>query len=257
VRERRRFDAVPRSPRLFETVEDRRPAFFTEAASLDAGAVYGERVVARGRATLRRWEPSRSKLGAALAKGYTERLPRPDEGWLYLGAATGTTASHIADLVGDGGRLYALERSLRPFARLLRLVERYPNLLPIFGDARRPETYAGDVGPVDGLYADIAQPDQVEILLANARVFLAPSASILLVLKTASMGRAAEPRDHLATARRELEDAGVEVVSVLGLEPFHKRHYLVTGAPTRALFRPSARPAPASSPRARRAERPR
>ncbi|HEY6238464.1 MAG TPA: fibrillarin-like rRNA/tRNA 2'-O-methyltransferase [Thermoplasmata archaeon] len=251
MRERRVYESVETSPRLFATLEERRTVYFTEGATDEPLSVYGERLVPRQGATLRRWEPSRSKLGAALAKGYQERLPRPGERWLYLGAATGTTASHVADLVGPEGRVDALERSVRPFARLLKLADRYPNLLPIFADARRPESYAGDIGPVDGLYADIAQPDQVEIVLANARMFLSSTSTVLFVLKTASMGRAAEPRDHLATARAALESAGLEIVSVLGLEPFHKRHYLITGAPTRAMFRPVADPTPVSSPRGR------
>jgi fibrillarin-like pre-rRNA processing protein len=257
MRDRRSFLPVAGSPRLFETIEDRRPVFLTESAAIDPVSVYGERLVPREGSTLRRWEPSRSKLGAALSKGYRDRLPRPEEGWLYLGAATGTTASHVADLVGAKGRVHAVERSIRPFARLLRLADRYPNLLPLFADARRPERYAGDVGPVDGLYADVAQPDQVEIVLANARIFLSSSATVLFVLKTASMGRSLEPREHLAAARATLETAGVEIVSVLGLEPFHKRHYLIAGVPTRSLFRPAADPPPASSPLERPAGRPR
>ena len=110
----------------------------TEALG-DPPEVYGERIAAFEDRILRRWEPGRSKLAAAILRGYEGPLPSPSEKWLYLGAASGTTASHVADLVGGEGTVYAVEKSLRPIVRLLRLAERYPNLLPILGDARRPD----------------------------------------------------------------------------------------------------------------------
>ncbi|MGI0133011.1 MAG: fibrillarin-like rRNA/tRNA 2'-O-methyltransferase [Thermoplasmata archaeon] len=238
MRERATLTRSRSSPKLWERSEDGRPAFFTEAAGTPP-VVYGERTVATPTTTLRRWEPGRSKLGAALAKGWTDPLPRPGERWLYLGAATGTTASHVADLVTPKGAVYAVEKSLRPFARLLRLAEAYPNLLPILGDARRPELYLGTVPPVDGLYLDVAQPDQVDIAWANARLYLRGAGALLLVLKTSSMGRGREPRSHLAHAEARLAQ-GFELVPSLGLDPFHRRHFLVAGSPTRRLFQPEA-----------------
>ena len=234
MRGRRGTSRSARSPRLWTRTEDDRPSFFTEALG-SAPVVYGERTLPLPTATLRCWEPGRSKLGAALAKGWTEPIPRPGERWLYLGAATGTTASHVADLVGPTGMVYGVEKSVRPFARLLRLSEGYPNLIPILGDARRPAEYLGTVPPVDGVYLDVAQPDQIEIAWANTRLFLRGSGVLLLALKTASMGRAREPRAHLAHAEAQLAE-GFEMFPSLGLEPFHRRHYLLAGLATRRLY---------------------
>lgn len=229
-------------PRLHRRAEERHAVLYTEGLAPDAGSVYGERTLTRDGQLLRHWDPFRSKLGAALAKDADPPLPRPGERWLYLGASTGTTVSHVADLVGREGVVLAVERSLRPFARLLHLAERYPNILPLLGDARHPEEYAGEVRRADGLYADVAQPDQVAILVANARLFLGPAATILFALKTASLSRDRDPKEHLAEARQQLLREGLELESAIGLEPFHRRHYLIAGRPGPALFAGRAAP---------------
>ncbi|HEV8050422.1 MAG TPA: fibrillarin-like rRNA/tRNA 2'-O-methyltransferase [Thermoplasmata archaeon] len=213
------------------------------AALSDPPEVYGERITSSGDTVLRRWDPSRSKLGAALANGWDGPMPRSGERWLYLGAATGTTASHVADLVGPDGLVVAVEKSVRPFARLLALAERYPNLGPVLADAREPLAYLPIVPPVDGLYLDLAQADQVEIALANARLFLRPSGVVLLALKTASMGRDRSAREHLDDAEKKLAPS-VELEAPLALEPFHRRHFLLGGHPTKALYRTGPEPAP-------------
>ncbi|MCI4355928.1 MAG: fibrillarin-like rRNA/tRNA 2'-O-methyltransferase [Thermoplasmata archaeon] len=235
--------------RLFVREDREGDSHWTVALS-EPAAVYGERVTAVEDSVLRRWDPSRSKLGAALAKGWDGALPRSGERWLYLGAATGTTASHVADLVGRDGFVFAVEKSLRPFARLLALGRRYPNLGPILGDAHAPLDYLPMVPPVDGLYVDLAQVDQVEIARENARWFLRPSGMLLLALKTASMGREKSPRDHLASAVERLSP-GFELDTPLGLEPFHKRHFLLGGRATGA----PAVPEPPASPKRRGAPR--
>lgn len=237
MRTPRRFVPDRRSPRLFRTrTADRRELFTDTVGTLPP--VYGERWVDSGGHAFRSFEPGRSKLSAAIVHDWTGPIPVPGERWLYLGAASGTTTSHIADLLGATGRVYALERSPRPFSRLLSLAQRWPNVLPILGDARDPRAYAPLVPPVDGLYADIAQPDQVEIVRANAELFLAgPGAAVIVALKTASMGRDRLAADHLVAAERELAP-GVDLVPSVRLDPFHKGHYLVGGVARAALFRP-------------------
>lgn len=202
-------------------------------------SVYGERLIVSPSGIRRRWDPYRSKLSAALLKGYRGPLPRTGDRWLYLGAATGTTASHVADLVGPEGAVYAVEISTRPFARLLRLAERYPNLLPLLEDARRPEEYAGWVPPVDGVYCDIAQPDQVEIARKNADLFLKEGGPLLLVLKLSSLGRGRSPEELVARSLAELEPLHA-VSPPLALEPFQRQHRLLA---VRSGREPSRSPA--------------
>ncbi len=228
MRVARSFEAEPSNPRLALVRTGRRVEFWTETVG-SPPSVSGERWVERSGRTYRSFEPTRSKLAAALSNGWTGGLPCPRDRWLYLGAATGTTASYVADLVGPEGRVYALERSLRPFSRLLALSARWPNLLPILGDARRPREYSGLVPPVDGLYCDVAQPDQIPIVRSNAELFLkGPGARVLVALKTPSMGRDRTAAGHRARSEEELR-AFVHLARVVTLEPFHRGHYLLGG----------------------------
>ncbi|MGI0071198.1 MAG: fibrillarin-like rRNA/tRNA 2'-O-methyltransferase [Thermoplasmata archaeon] len=256
MRPPRRFTPDPRSPRLARVRAADRTELFTETVGA-LPPVYGERWVPAGSRSFRAFEPGRSKLSAAIVHDWTGPLPKEGERWLYLGAASGTTASHVADLVGPSGRVYALERSPRPFARLVALAERWPNLLPILGDARAPRSFAPLVGPAQGLYADVAQPDQVEIVRRTAELFLdGAGAPVVLALKTASMGRDREAAGHLAAAERELGRA-VALVPSVRLDPFHKGHYLVGGRAQPELFRPRVARAvtPSSAPRPARPRR--
>jgi len=230
-------------PRLISRTEDGRRSFFTEAVADPPGAP-GETLVYRGGRAFRRWEPTRSKLAAAIVKGFADPLPQPGDRWLYLGAAAGTTAGHVADLVGPTGAVFAVEKSVRSFARLLATADRFPNLVPLLADASAPRTYGGFVPPVQGLYADLSQPDQVAIAIENGRAYLRTSGSALLALKTASMGRDRTARGHLTVAEAALGEVG-EVEPPVGLEPFHRGHYLLGVRATRRWFvepRASGRP---------------
>jgi len=257
MRTGRSFRPIEGSPRMFESEHADRRELWTEPVG-ELPPVYGERWVDVGSRRLRHFEPGRSKLAAAVIRGWMGDLPAPGERWLYLGAASGTTASHVADLVGPEGRVYAVERSTRPFGRLLMLAERWPNLRPILGDARRPQEYATFVPPVDGLYADIAQPDQLEIILANAELLLSgDGARLLIALKTPSMGRGRSASAHRDAAVKSLSDRMALVPSV-ALEPFHRGHYMVGGRWGRSARLPSrrtSRPRPPSGHRRARSAR--
>ena len=121
------------------------------------GSHYGERVMEG----YREWIPWRSKLGAMILKGHTLKL-EGNEKVLYLGAASGTTLSHLADIV-DEGVIYAVEYSAKPFEKLLDLVRERRNIVPLLADASKPWKYSGIVEKVDLIYQDIAQKNQIEI----------------------------------------------------------------------------------------------
>ncbi len=236
------------SPRLVRRKRRDRTEWWTETVG-SLPPVYGERWREVDGRAYRSFDPSRSKLAAGIARGWRGPVPAAGERWLYLGAASGTTASHVADLVGPSGAVYAVERSLRPFARLLAVTERWPNLLPVLGDARDPASYADLVRPCDGVYADVAQPGQVEIVRENAALLLRDrGAAVVVALKTSSMGRTRTAAGHLERAEDELA-AFVDLAPSVRLDPFHRAHYLVGGTE-----RPAEPPAPGpGTPRRRRA----
>src|SRR5437899_7435778 len=128
--------------------------------------VYGEGLVREKGREFRRWDANRSKLAAYLKRGGRVWPFRFRSSVLYLGAGSGTTASHVSDVCADG-TVTAVEISPRSFRDLLALSEKRPNLVPILGDAAKPEPYAGRLGSVDVVHQDVAQRDQGAIFLRN------------------------------------------------------------------------------------------
>jgi fibrillarin-like pre-rRNA processing protein len=179
------------------------------------GGVYGERML-KG---YRIWDPYRSKFAAFSMLGGKVEL---DDSMvvLYLGAANGTTVSHVADYAES---VYAVEFAPRPMQDLLEVARRRKNIVPILGDATRPGTYAPFVEPVDLVYQDVAQPDQTGIAAKNL-VFLKRGGIMLLMLKTQSVDVTRDPREVFADARVRLEGFGLEILDSRWLDPYHRDH---------------------------------
>ena len=118
------------------------------------------------------WNPFRSKIAAAVLGGVSNIYIKPGAKVLYLGAASGTTVSHVSDIVGPTGAVYAVEFSHRSGRDLLALAKKRPNIIPIIEDARHPHKYRMLVPTVDVVFADVAQPDQSRIVAINAENFL-------------------------------------------------------------------------------------
>lgn len=255
---RRTPAAAPASvlDRLWRVPEGERTHLFTQTRA-EPPSLYGERVLHRGDRAFRHFDPFRSKLAAALIRSPRLAPPGPGERWLYLGAAGGTTASHLADLTAPLGEVFAVEKSPRPGLRLLEIAQRLPGLYPILADARRPEEYRELVPLVDGLYADVSQPDQAAIVRENARLHLRDGGRFLFVVKLSSLARDASPEENLARVEHELRPL-LHVKERIGLLPFHRAHVLLAGsAPGRAPIpsraaRPGTRaPTPRRRPSAR------
>ncbi|MFQ5552421.1 MAG: fibrillarin-like rRNA/tRNA 2'-O-methyltransferase [Thermoplasmata archaeon] len=185
-------------------------------------SVYGERLVREGGREFRAWSPRRSKM-AALLLLLDFRLPiAEDASLLYLGAGTGTTASHLSDLVPHGA-VYAVEVAPRPFEKLLRLAEGRANIVPLMGDAREPAAYRHLVGDVELLYQDVAQRDQTAILLRNLPLLREGGLAILMI-KARSVDVTAAPESVFERARKELGAVGLLVNRVVPLSPYQKDH---------------------------------
>jgi len=194
-------------------------------------SVYGETLYKRKDTEYRLWDPYRSKLAAAILKGLT-RLPiKPGSNVLYLGAASGTTASHVSDIVGEKGRVSCVEFAQRSFRDLIVTVcQNRPNTTPILEDARFPGRYRSLVTNVNTVYSDVAQPDQARIIADNMDVFLEAKGNFLLVVKSRSIDVTREPRQVFREEAKTLEDRGYKVEEMVGLEPFEKDHCILAGA---------------------------
>ena len=149
---------------------------------------------------------------------------------LYLGAAHGTTASHMSDLWPDAD-IFVVEKSVTSFAPLLALARRRSNLLPLLTDAQLPERYQADVGLVDLLYQDVAQRNQAAIFVENARACLADHGVGILMLKVRSVTQRRSGPAVVREARAELQRGGLTVRGEVGLAPFSKEHVALVIAP--------------------------
>jgi len=189
--------------------------------------VYGEQLVKVKGVEYRIWNPYRSKLAAAILKGLSRSPIRGGEKVLYLGAATGTTASHVGDIVGKSGRVYCVEFSHRVMRELINVCNVRKNLIPILADARKPNFYKAVVPKVDGIYCDVAQPDQARILADNADVFLKPGGWILIAIKARSIDVKRPSEEIIEEQINDMKERGVKVVEVVPLEPYDKDHAMV------------------------------
>src|SRR4030043_812038 len=105
--------------------------------------VYGERLIRFEGVEYRVWDAFRSKLAAAILKGLSDVPIKPNHQVLYLGAASGTTPSHVSDIVGEKGHVYCVEFASRSIRDLVNNVAAYrSNMSPFLEDARFPEKYA-------------------------------------------------------------------------------------------------------------------
>ena len=174
--------------------------------------VYGEQLVKVKGVEYRIWNPYRSKLAAAILKGLSQSPIKSGEKVLYLGAATGTTASHVGDIVGRSGRVYCVEFSHRVMRELINVCNVRKNLIPILADARKPSFYKAIVPKVDGIYCDVAQPDQARILADNADVFLKPGGWILIAIKARSIDVKRPSEEIIEEQISDMKQRGIKVL---------------------------------------------
>ncbi len=183
--------------------------------------VYGERLVRQGEVEYRFWDPKRSKLAGAILLG--ARGFGLDETCkvLYLGAASGTTASHVSDIVVDGA-VHCVEVSERSFRDLITVCESRKNMFPILADANRPEDYAHGIEGIELVYQDIAQRNQVDIFVRNMSAFDAEHGMLMLKSRSVDVNR--KPRTVFDEVRKSLLSKGFKVKEVIDLERYSKDH---------------------------------
>jgi len=189
--------------------------------------VYGEWLFNIGGEEYREWNSYRSKLSAALLKGIKELVIGKGMRVLYLGAGSGTTPSHVSDIVGAEGVVYGVEFAPRVVRELLGVAEDRKNLIPILADARFPERYAHIVDYADVIYADVAQPNQASIVNINAKYFLKPEGYLYLAIKARSIDVTKEPDEVYKSEIKTLEKGGFKILDVVHLDPYDKDHAMV------------------------------
>lgn len=207
---------------IYEKKSDKESILLTK--NLTPGkTVYEERLFREDNIEYREWIPERSKLGAALRKNVNQIGIKESDYVLYLGASTGTTVSHVSDIVGEKGLVYALDFAPRVLRELVFVAEQRMNIAPILADANQPETYVKQLSEVDVVFMDIAQRSQAEIFLKNCSIFLKKGGYGLLAVKSRSVDVTKNPKEIFKEIREKLEKEMI-VVDYRELEPYEKDH---------------------------------
>ena len=185
-------------------------------------SVYGEELIQED-VEYRIWNPRRSKLAAALLNGLKNLELDNASKVLYLGASTGTTVSHISDIVTEG-RIYAVEFSPTTAKKLVQLSRQRPNIAPILGDATKPKGYLNIVEKTDLVYCDVAQPTQTELFMRNMNLFCKEDGVGLLMIKARSIDVVQKPKKVFKEQEKKLKEKGFKIVAKVKLEPYEKDH---------------------------------
>jgi fibrillarin-like pre-rRNA processing protein len=191
--------------------------------------VYGERLVKFKGIEYRVWDAFRSKLAGAILKGLQNVPIEPGSKVLYLGAASGTTPSHVSDIVGESGHVYCVEFAQRSLRDLVNNVAAFrANISPLLEDARLPERYSMFIaGKVDTIYCDVAQPEQAKLLADNADFFLKPEGWVMLACKSQSIDVTMSPHEVYKQEARVLKKRGFKIAEIVDLEPYDKAHAMI------------------------------
>lgn len=196
-------------------------------------SVYGEKRMSVGegeeKKEYRAWNPFRSKLAAAILGGVDNIHMKPGSKVLYLGAASGTTVSHVSDLVGPEGLVYAVEFSHRSGRDLLNVAKKRTNIIPIIEDARHPHKYRMLIGMVECIFADVAQPDQARIVAINAHHFLKNAGHVVISIKANCIDSTAEAEAVFAGEVNKLKQEKIKPREQITLEPYERDHAVVVG----------------------------
>ncbi|MCS3901367.1 fibrillarin-like rRNA/tRNA 2'-O-methyltransferase [Methanococcus voltae] len=190
--------------------------------------VYGEKLVNIKNTEYRVWNPNKSKLGASIINGLKEMPIKKGSKVLYLGASAGTTPSHVAD-VAENSPVYAVEFAPRIMREFVESCEGRKNLFPILGDANKPEEYANIVEKVDVIFEDVAQPNQAEILIKNAKWFLKEGGFGMISIKARSVDVTENPKVIFEAQKEIMEQNGFTIIDAINIEPFEKDHILFVG----------------------------
>jgi len=204
-------------------------------------SVYGERRISiesaggadgseKIKTEYRVWNPFRSKLAAGILGGLDDIYIAPGKKVLYLGAASGTSVSHVADVVGPEGTVYAVEFSHRSGRDLINMAKKRTNVIPIIEDARHPNKYRMLVGMVDVVFADVAQPDQARIIALNAHHFLKNEGHIVISIKASCIDSTAPAEVVFASEVKKMQAEMIKPHEQLTLEPYERDHAMVIGS---------------------------
>ena len=189
--------------------------------------VYDEKLINYKREEFREWNPYRSKLAALILEKPRNNFLATNFNCLYLGASSGTTISHLSDIVKDG-IVYGVEFAERSIRQLIQNISNRSNIIPILADARYPDTYAKSIfSEIDLIYQDVAQPNQAEIAIANSSYYLKKNGLVMLAIKSQSIDSISKSEKVYNQEKNKLVNAGYEVVESIDIHRYAANHIVL------------------------------
>jgi len=209
--------------KIFEVFEDKpRKKLFT--INLTPGnKVYEESLVNQSNIEYREWDAYSSKLAATILNKCNNIFLRKNDVVLYLGSSTGTTASHVSDIVGKEGFVFAVDLAPRVMRDLIFNLEARENIVPVLESANHVNKLMERISLVDFIYQDIAQKNQVDIFLKNINNFLKKDGYAIIAIKARSIDVTKKPKQIFNQVREQLEKE-VTIIDYRILEPYQKDH---------------------------------
>ena len=188
--------------------------------------VYGERLINYKGIEYREWDPFHSKLAALILENPITNFLNKDIRCLYLGASTGTTVSHLSDIL-DNGIIYAIEIAERSMRQLIQNTSKRPNIIPILGDARDPPSYSNSIfTDINLIYQDVSQPNQAEIAINNANYYLNKDGLIILAIKSQSIDSVSKSEKIYKDEKNTLENRGFKVLDNVNIHKYAANHVI-------------------------------
>ncbi|MHA2281026.1 MAG: fibrillarin-like rRNA/tRNA 2'-O-methyltransferase [Promethearchaeota archaeon] len=189
--------------------------------------VYGERLIEHKENEYREWDPFRSKLAALILENPISNFLSDDINCLYLGASSGTTISHLSDIVTNGV-IYGVEFADRSIRQLIQNTSHRKNIIPIFADARHPEKYAKSIfSKIDLIYQDVSQPNQAEIALNNCNYYLKDKGLLVLAVKSQSIDSIQKSEYIYAQEKEIVENAGYKIIESINIHKYAANHIVL------------------------------
>ncbi len=189
--------------------------------------VYGETLTLFNGKEYREWDPFRSKLAALLLLKPQLNVFSKEQICLYLGASSGTTISHLSDILSEG-IIFGIEVAERSIRQLIQNTSKRDNIIPILGDANYPESYARSVfSEVDLVYQDVAQPNQAEIAIKNCNYYLKDNGYLIFAIKSQSIDSIEKSERIYQEEKKILESSGFKIEESVNIHKFAANHLIL------------------------------
>ncbi|MFW9770559.1 MAG: fibrillarin-like rRNA/tRNA 2'-O-methyltransferase [Promethearchaeota archaeon] len=189
--------------------------------------VYGEKLIKYKGIEYREWDPFRSKLAALLLENPSIDLFKHNLKCLYLGASSGTTISHLSDILYEG-IIFGVEVAPRSMRQLIQNISDRKNIVPIMGDANFPEKYAKSIfTEIDIIYQDVAQPNQAEIAILNSRYYLRKGGFLIIAIKSQSINSIQKSEKIYEREKEIFKKAGYEIIRNINIHKYAANHIIL------------------------------